>query len=745
MELKKKTVSLIKNFLSRYALTLIYCFVVMKLILTPYLKGTHFLLMAGFAVYECVLFYLFEKIKLKKVVRGLFYMGICLVVSIITYFIVTTMNIDTRYSFIEWFYLDINSVGEVMPYVYALFFMLGLFVVSITYYFTIIRFRSLGLLLVSIFPFSIYGKRAESLSAFEITLMLTVFLALIVHAGQVSDEKRPENKGTLIINRAYIGTMALFVTFVGALTMVMPKPEIKSQLEKNKDLFNFQLIKIQKTDYDDLNNKSSPRFGANSTGEELFNFMADKPQDVFYLRRQSFDCFENNQWIDRKGYRMENYAPGLSVVEYRYLYDPRYVRDMFFRMLQKKDFDSYNVNIGVNPEEAEKRITQNKIYEYSDSFGPSYIPAPLNTNPAEIEDTASAVNISYRGDMLLSGTRNLLNATIYYTVEDKNLYDMVEKSSLTWEKYLDMLRMAKDKKYLNEKMYNAFVNQYNRYKYGSEYSDKLKNLAEKITADCKSDYEKAKALEDYFQNNGYTYDLSYEPEDESIDYFIFTSKKGNCTSFATAMTLMAKAVDLPARYVEGFACNERDEKGNYIVRDSCAHAFVEVLVPGFGWMTFDPTVTGFLDNIKKADNGGDGIDGGAVATFVSYFSKFILFFAAVFLVVVFVLLDRIMEGAFRIRLKFASSEKKIYLLYRHILKLLENSSGQRLKGKTPDELAEFANVHRNADISEITNLFEQVIFGGILPDENQINKVYDIYKNNYNLIAKKPKAKKKTV
>ena len=60
----------------------------------------------------------------------------------------------------------------------------------------------------------------------------------------------------------------------------------------------------------------------------------------------------------------------------------------------------------------------------------------------------------------------------------------------------------------------------------------------------------------FFEQNGYVYDNEYEPDDESIAYFLFTSKRGNCTNYATSMTLMARMLGLPARYVEGFAAYE---------------------------------------------------------------------------------------------------------------------------------------------------------------------------------------------
>ena len=59
------------------------------------------------------------------------------------------------------------------------------------------------------------------------------------------------------------------------------------------------------------------------------------------------------------------------------------------------------------------------------------------------------------------------------------------------------------------------------------------------------------------------------------------------------MTVMLRAVGIPARYVTGFLPGEyNDVGGDYIIRQSDAHAWVEVYFPGYGWITFDPTPPG---------------------------------------------------------------------------------------------------------------------------------------------------------
>ena len=56
------------------------------------------------------------------------------------------------------------------------------------------------------------------------------------------------------------------------------------------------------------------------------------------------------------------------------------------------------------------------------------------------------------------------------------------------------------------------------------------------------------------------------------------------------MALLCRSIGIPARYVTGYLVTEKNsETGRYIVREKDAHAFVEVYIAGYGWMTFDPT------------------------------------------------------------------------------------------------------------------------------------------------------------
>jgi transglutaminase-like putative cysteine protease len=61
--------------------------------------------------------------------------------------------------------------------------------------------------------------------------------------------------------------------------------------------------------------------------------------------------------------------------------------------------------------------------------------------------------------------------------------------------------------------------------------------------------------------------------------FLFNSRVGHCQRFASALTLLLRAVGIPSQLVLGYAGCESRGDGWYDVRENHAHAWVEVLVP----------------------------------------------------------------------------------------------------------------------------------------------------------------------
>ena len=125
---------------------------------------------------------------------------------------------------------------------------------------------------------------------------------------------------------------------------------------------------------------------------------------------------------------------------------------------------------------------------------------------------------------------------------------------------------------------------------------RIPKLAEEITALAPSNYDKAVALEQYLSTHfGYTLELPRTMPPDPLANFLFERKKGHCEYFASSMAVMLRSLAIPSRIVTGFRGGEfNDLTGQYVVRASDAHSWVEAYFPGTGWISFDPTPAGSL-------------------------------------------------------------------------------------------------------------------------------------------------------
>src|SRR5712664_2690493 len=120
---------------------------------------------------------------------------------------------------------------------------------------------------------------------------------------------------------------------------------------------------------------------------------------------------------------------------------------------------------------------------------------------------------------------------------------------------------------------------------------RVPELARQITKYAKTPFDKALVLESYLRDRfTYTLNLSGKPGDDPLAHFLFETRAGHCEYFASAMTIMLRTLGIPAREVNGFLPGEYNELGgDYIVRASDAHSWVEAHFPGMDWQVFDPT------------------------------------------------------------------------------------------------------------------------------------------------------------
>jgi len=118
----------------------------------------------------------------------------------------------------------------------------------------------------------------------------------------------------------------------------------------------------------------------------------------------------------------------------------------------------------------------------------------------------------------------------------------------------------------------------------------IAELVAAITAEAQTPYDKVVQIRNFLEKEYlYTDSSPLTPRDtDSAVYFLKTSKLGDCRLFSTAMAMMCRLAEVPARVATGYASGEYDpHQGLYLVHGEDAHAWTEVYFPGYGWVPFD--------------------------------------------------------------------------------------------------------------------------------------------------------------
>jgi hypothetical protein len=130
---------------------------------------------------------------------------------------------------------------------------------------------------------------------------------------------------------------------------------------------------------------------------------------------------------------------------------------------------------------------------------------------------------------------------------------------------------------------------------------RTQQLAREMRSAHPDDMDLVRAVLDMFRQQPFYYTLT-PPKlaDNSVDEFLFDTKRGFCGHYASAFAALMRAAGIPARVVTGYQGGTLNPYGDYwIFRQSDAHAWTEVWIDGRGWMRIDPTAAIAPERVER--------------------------------------------------------------------------------------------------------------------------------------------------
>jgi hypothetical protein len=92
-------------------------------------------------------------------------------------------------------------------------------------------------------------------------------------------------------------------------------------------------------------------------------------------------------------------------------------------------------------------------------------------------------------------------------------------------------------------------------------------------------------------------------EENPVESFLFTTRYGFCSHYASAFVYLMRVAHIPARVVTGYQGGELNKTGNFLeIRQADAHAWAEVWLKDRGWVRVDPTAAIAPERVERDMN-----------------------------------------------------------------------------------------------------------------------------------------------
>lgn len=531
--------------------------------------------------------------------------ALCVIGFVLTAWLAGNAALYAGYGFGEesFMYFLFNAAAAFNPlYAAAAIYIFSVIIGFVGYFFSVSSPRPGFLLLLMFIPMILSSRTQREIPTELMLIMAGCYIFACCNLSTACAAEKQAYFDDKSSKRIRMGISALLAAATVLLANALPKPT-GTPLESYLDSFVPKDHGYFGTGLGNFTNSSSVNNGANSSDEKLL-FTVSTPAPGLLIK-QSFDVYNGEKGWTIYRSDTEDFDTGFSgwqreaqnTAAASYLnkiYDNSERLDDYFRSLLEgtapPPSDAVDTIISIK-DDASTRVVIHPANEISvwlpESCGRSYRNAKGEIFTEKPFPQFAAYSVKH-----------------YPYLPDEEFLRRMNESD-----YFDLLSESFNNGIttdINSDIY-AEINSAEDYKnaLNTDIPPEIQALAEEITAGLDNDYDKARAIEKWFGNSGFLYDLKFVPGEATAEYFLFESKTGICSDFATAVTLLARAAGLPARYCEGYAMTEETfnpEDGLYYITTKQAHAFTQVYLYGAGWICLDAT-----KYVEEAQHGGDSV------------------------------------------------------------------------------------------------------------------------------------------
>lgn len=662
--------------------------------------------------------------------------------------IIFSLNSFSTYvqTYMEWLVVMEFSLIKDISYLISSVILIATIGVSIMYYFTIVRFRPMFLILIGCMPAAVCIRVGTQIVGLEFILFMICFLGIYMVESIYHIEDGEEVK-VIHSDRKYGLAISIYIGVTVLAFTIVPRPNFNITNPLAEILKNTMPEKFSNYNTSTLPSSISATSIPEELGEEiLFEITGEPPK---YLKTRGWDGYKDNRWyIAKEGFDLGYKIPLQE--KKRDLYNKTY---KIFEIIE----ELYKAELLIEYPEIEELLQHPKseIIVRTISVTPQDYPSRMYLNPSGMLEVVGEENVYVdESGTAFSEDSSKPTATDPYTIvyEENNIRGGSRESnlisSLTIEGYEKLIQTLLE---LNREGELESFTQNLRLLRGCEQEIELAleyfvelppsitaktyELAEEITKGYTSIYDKAKAIENYFYTNEFTYDLqapSTPRGKDAVEYFLFETKKGACVQFASSMTILCRAAGIPAILTEGYVCEEYDTNvRKYIIRQKHAHAFPQVYIPGYGWMIFEPTVgtseeatpnqilIDYLTEVKAS------IETQSVLQKLGMAIKLGLMIVGI--IVVILVIRVTYEKIWRLRVIFRKSNTAIIEIYERLLKKLKKKGYQVEDYETPLTISR-SLLEEEIDLRWLSDLYNHTHYGGHIPTKEEVKQALKTYK-----------------